>query len=72
MNEASESFRCHECGGRVDLRARPDLTREVLRGVHLPFPADVPVPSCDTCGEYYLDQELSEALDARLLPLVDE
>lgn len=55
---------CIECGGRVEMRPRPDCRWQIASGEVLPFPADHPVPSCVDCGEYYLDEPMERALDA--------
>lgn len=58
--------RCPECGGAVQLKARAGRTREYLKGVHLPIPADFGIPTCTKCGEESMSLDLSEELDAQL------
>lgn len=63
----SKSFRCAECGAHVQhARSRPDATWCVRPGVCLPLPADVLLPTCDGCGEWFVDGALADAIQARL------
>lgn len=57
---------CPDCGGEVRLAARSGRTREVLRGVHVPVPADFKIPTCLKCGEESFNIELAEKLDSVL------
>lgn len=62
-----KSFRCGECGGRVvSARPRPDKTWTLRPGVEVPLPDDLPIPTCDRCGEYYINTKLSAAIEERL------
>jgi transcriptional regulator with XRE-family HTH domain len=58
--------RCSECGGKVQLLAKPGRTREYRRGVVLPIPDDFETPICTSCGEEFMIPEVSERLDALL------
>lgn len=63
----SKPFRCVECGTLVQhAHSRPDATWTVRPGVRLPLPADVLLPTCDGCGEWYVDGALADAIQARL------
>lgn len=63
----SKPFRCTECGHLVQhSRPRPDATWCVRPGVRLPLPDDVLLPTCDGCGEWFVDGALADAIQARL------
>lgn len=64
--------RCPECGGRVELAARPGRFREYVRGVHLEIPNDCGIPTCTKCGEESMSLEFSKELDRRLADVLRE
>lgn len=64
--------RCPECGGRVELVARPGRFREYLRGVHLEVPSDCGIPTCTDCAEESMSSEFSEQLDRSLACVLQE
>lgn len=57
---------CRECGaGTVRLVARPGRTWRYRR-LSLEVPPDFEIPTCDACGEEWLDRDQAQALDAAL------
>lgn len=64
--------RCPDCGGRVELRSATGKTREFLRGVHLPIPGDIELPTCVKCGELSMNAEYSDLVDSRLARIVSD
>lgn len=60
------SFTCMECGGKVELVAKPGRTRVVRRGVTMDIPASIPLPTCLVCDEFYVNKHLGERIDAIL------
>lgn len=59
---------CGECGGDVEMVAKPGRTRDYGKGRILPIPADFELPTCVQCDEEYMDIETSSRLDAILDP----
>lgn len=58
--------RCRECSaGTIRLVARAGRTWP-YKGLTLTVPADFAIPTCDHCGEEWLDPDRAEALDATL------
>ncbi len=68
MSESlARPFRCSECGTRVaSARPRPDATWEVRHGVSMSLPDDVLVPTCEHCGEWFVDGALTDCIQKRL------
>lgn len=64
-------YRCVECGGDVEMVAKSGRTREMLRGVHVPIPDDFKIPTCTRCGEEFMSLDVSEPLDALLMPIAE-
>lgn len=66
--------RCMECEkGTVALTARAGRTMPYKHIQALLVPADMPIPTCDSCGAEWIDSEAAKRLDAALEPLyVDE
>lgn len=59
-------FRCVECGlGKVRPLARPGRTMR-YRTMMLEIPADLLIPTCDHCGEEWIDESTSRLLDRAL------
>lgn len=54
---------CPDCGGKV--RAAPNTRVERYKGLELRIP-DVLVPTCEGCGEQFLDREGAEKTQAAL------
>ena len=55
--------RCRECGeGTIRLVARPGRTWRYKR-LLLDVPEDFEIPTCDRCGEEWLEADRAEALD---------
>lgn len=50
--------------------AKAGRTREYVRGVHLPVPADFEIPTCDRCGDEFMSPEISEQLDQTMKGLL--
>ena len=58
-----QPFTCHECGGEVDYRSGPGRTYEYVEGRSIPIPDDFRLPTCDSCGEQYFTQDITDRLD---------
>lgn len=60
----SHGFTCYECGGDVVLVAMEG--REVCwRGrIGYAVPADLQIPTCQRCGEWWETDAVTQALDA--------
>ena len=55
--------RCRECGkGTIRLLAEPGRTWQYKRLI-LTVPTDFEIPTCDQCGEEWLDSKRADALD---------
>lgn len=54
---------CFECGHDVRRLAGTNRTREIERGVNVLIPNDFLIPTCESCGEEYMDLETSIPLD---------
>lgn len=67
MNESFETFTCASCG-RGEVKPMPGHGRRMLyrNFPSLPIPDEVAVPTCDHCGEEWLDDEALASLDASL------
>ena len=63
--------KCRECGGTVKLASSPGRMWPYKRLV-LPLPADYESPTCDGCGEEWLDRQRADDLDALLSDLYNE
>lgn len=60
-------FGCPECGAKVtEARPRPDLHCVTDCGETLPLPRDLPLPSCNGCGEYFVTGALADEIERRL------
>ena len=57
---------CFECGGHIELTCKHGRTRELVYGHPLPIPEEIPIPTCDGCGDEVWTPELSEYLDGIL------
>jgi hypothetical protein len=57
---------CAECGGAVELRSGRGRTALYRRGLSLPIPAELVIPTCTRCGETFVDGDLEEAFSAAL------
>lgn len=57
---------CTQCGGPVRARTGLGRTHEYRPGIKLPIPSDVPIVTCDECGETYLNDSEAERLEQRL------
>lgn len=68
---AEKVGKCVLCGGAVEMTAKPGRTREMLRGVIVPVPDDFKIPTCSSCGEEFMSLEISEPLDALLMPIAE-
>ncbi len=66
MTKNFQPFPCAECGGEVDYRATAGRTYDYAEGCVLPIPDDFLIPTCDSCGEQYFTQAISERLNALL------
>ena len=66
MNKNFQPFTCAECGGEVDYRAAPNRMYDYAQGYVLPIPDDFLIPTCDSCGEQYFTQAITERLDSIL------
>jgi transcriptional regulator with XRE-family HTH domain len=64
-----EPFGCAECGDLVRLVTGPGRVEEYRRGVSLPVPAELAIPTCPSCGERYFDAAARDALTAHQAPL---
>lgn len=62
------SFRCGNCGDKVEMVAGKGRTREYRFGLQLPIPDDALIPTCRGCGETWLSVEDAAALDALQAP----
>jgi hypothetical protein len=61
-----KTFRCAQCGkGKVRPVARAGR-REFYKTMDVPVPADLSIPTCDSCGEERLNASQSKALDLAL------
>jgi hypothetical protein len=60
-------FICIECGHRASMRPRPDVMYQLTRELLVPYPDDIPIASCEGCGETYTNQAEDEAIRAALL-----
>ena len=50
---------CDTCGiGRFRMMTGPGRTFLYRRGIRVVVPEDVPIPTCDHCGERIMDGEL--------------
>lgn len=56
-------FSCYECGSPVMMMAIQGRTIEYHPGYRVPIPADILLPTCTHCGEFYLDEESAKKLD---------
>lgn len=54
---------CSECSGEILLLAKSGRTREYRRGIILPIPEHIEIPTCNDCGEEFMIPEVSEVLD---------
>lgn len=63
MNTNDLAGSCAECGKPVRLLKGSGRTREYVRGVALPIPDDFLIPTCTSCGETYMTEEISSKLD---------
>ena len=59
-------MKCPECGGIVVPLACAGRTTPYRKLKELQIPEDFEIPTCDKCGEEYINAELAEALDAVL------
>lgn len=66
MKRRERSARCFECGGRVRLLAKPGRKMAYRNAPALPIPRALRLPTCDSCGEVYLDSAASRRLDDAL------
>ena len=70
QNASARRFpRCSECGGDVELCAKPGRTREYRRGVALDVPAGFKIPTCTQCGNELMSAAIAKRLDALLRPV---
>ena len=63
MNTNDVAGSCAECGKLVRLLKGSGRTREYVRGVPLPIPDDFLIPTCTSCGETYITEDVSSKLD---------
>lgn len=57
---------CIDCGWPTTRRPRPDATWSLTDFLTVPLPDDIPVISCDACGEYYVDDACEKAIEEAL------
>jgi hypothetical protein len=56
---------CLECdGGKVSMAIGPGRTLEVSPGVFRRIPADLPIATCERCGQRYISIDEAETIDA--------
>lgn len=65
-------MRCYECGGAVELRAAPGRTMPYRNMTALELPADLELPTCTSCGEMFLNERLTDKVDAVLEEKYDD
>lgn len=58
------SFTCMECGGKVELVAKPGRERVLEHGITLEIPASIPLPTCVKCDTFYVNEHLGKRIDA--------
>lgn len=61
-------FRCPECGGEVRLSTGTGRTTHYHKMV-LPLPDDMKLPTCNKCGERYVDSRTAKMVDEVAKPL---
>lgn len=64
-------FTCMECGGTVKMAAksgRKRIIRVIARNQEVSIPDDFLIPTCEVCGENYINKQLGEELDSLLRP----
>lgn len=66
MMQKKRERKCLECGGRVRAFAKAGRTMPYRNVPALAVPKDLELPTCDKCGEVYLDGKTSERLDVAL------
>jgi hypothetical protein len=64
MSPQFKPFPCGECGRTVRMLPAKGEVREFRRGVRVPVPASVLLPTCEGCGETYLSETDSARVDA--------
>ncbi len=59
--------RCPACGqGEVFPVTRPGRTARYRNMAALPLPEDLEIPTCDACGEEWIDRATAQVIDATL------
>lgn len=58
------NHRCTECGhGTIQMTAKAGRTSPYRDMQEVPIPADFEIPTCDHCGNEWIDEDTAEALD---------
>lgn len=66
MKQTKRERQCLECGGRVRALAKAGRTMAYRNVPALAVPKGLELPTCEKCGEVYLDGKTSERLDEAL------
>jgi hypothetical protein len=66
MKPVKRERKCLECGGRVREIAKAGRAMPYRNVPALTVPRDVELPTCEKCGELYLDAKSSKRLDHAL------
>ena len=62
----SKIRRCYECGGNVISQAQPGRTMPYKNIPALELPAALEIPTCESCGETFFDEQLDKRVDVAL------
>lgn len=64
--------KCYECGGTVELRTGAGRTMPYRNMPAVELPADLPIPTCASCGEQFVNERLAEKVDGALASRYEE
>lgn len=65
-------FECDECGEAVRMTPGGPGEYEYRPGIRLQIPAGVELPTCEGCGEMYLDDDGTARLSDAMRPVYAE
>jgi hypothetical protein len=58
--------RCRACGAGTIRPARAKGRTQSYRGILLPIPEHIAIPTCDSCGAEWINRAVARAIDAAL------